>query len=218
MRPLLAGTFLALLAVSALPAEDILPVLSPLSITIAKDVPGVHYPADSSSGITFERAGFRFPQDTAYAALSEGAKTDELLAKPVEELCKNPVDALLLSNALQRQGRFSEFQKHFNLPALPVKPENLASVEAEIAQSASKVTGIRPLYVIEAANNSGQWIFYESVAGEKAWVNVDYFSKTESGIRLDEGNLNKDKDAKNLFNALAYDQMKNAHSVEIKPQ
>lgn len=218
MRPFLIGTFIALSAISALPGEDAVPRLSPLSITIAKDVPGVHYPTESVSGVVFERAGFRFPQGTAYPALTEGAKTDELLAKPVEELCKNRVDALLLSNALQRQGRFSEFQKHFNLPALPVKPENLASVEAQIAQRAAKVTSIRPLYVLEDANKSGQWLFYESVMGEKAWLNVDYFAKTETGFRLGEGNLNKDKDAGNLFNALVYDQMKSAHSVEIKPQ
>lgn len=218
MRPILSSAFIALLLISRLPAEDAAPVLSPLSITIARDVPGVRYPAESSSGLTFERKGFCFPQGPVFPPLSEGAKTNELLAKSVEELCKHPIDALLLSNALQRQGRFTEFQKHFNLPALPVKPENLASVEAEIAQRASKVTGIRPLYLIEDANKSGQWIFYESVMGEKAWVNVDYFSKTETGFRLGEGNLNKDKDAANLFNALVYDQMKSAHSVEIKPQ
>ncbi len=218
MRYCLAGTFLALLVVSALPAEDIQPVLAPLSITIARNVPGVRYPAGSSSGITFERAGFRFPQGTAFPPLSEGAETDKLLAKPIEELCTRPVDVLLLSNALQRQGRFTEFQKHFNLPAMPVKPENLASVEAQIAQRAAKVTGIRPLYMIEDANKSGQWIFYDSVMGDKAWVNVDYFSKTETGYRLGGGNLNKDKEAESLFNALVYDQMKSAHSVEIKPQ
>lgn len=218
MRSFLVGAFLVLSIVSAIPAEGTQPVLSPLSVTIAKDVQGVRYPAESSSGIAFQRAGFRFPQGTTFPALDEDARIDELLAKPVEELCKSPVDVLLLSNALQRKGRFSEFQKHFNLPALPVKPENLASVEAQIAQRAAKVTGIRPLYLIEDANKSGQWIFYESVMGEKTWVNVDYFSKTETGFRLGEGNLNKDKDVSNLFNALVYDQMKNAHSVEIKPQ
>jgi len=218
MRSLLACILVTSFATFGLHASDEAPKPSPLAITIARDVPGVLYPKDSTTGIEFQRSGILYPQDAVFPALTDPKAADELLSKSPEELSRHPEQVLLLSNALERQGRFTEFQKYFSLPALPVKPENLASVEAQIAQRAAKVSSVRLLYLIESPDHSGQWLFYESMMGEKAWVNADYFAKTEAGYRLAEGNLNKDKDVNSLFNALVHDQMKGAHSVEIKPQ
>lgn len=218
MRSILACILVAPFTISGLPADDGTPKLAPLSVTIEKDVPGVVYPKESTAGIDLQRNGLLYPKDTVFPAISDTKAADELLAKSPEDLAAHPEQAVLLSNALERQGRFAEFRKFFNLPAPPVKPENLASVEAQIAQRAAKVSAIRPLCLIEDSDKSGRWFFYESVMGDKSWVNVDYFAKSESGYRLAAGNLNKDKGAMNLFDALAYDQMKGAHSVAIKPQ
>jgi hypothetical protein len=193
--------------------------LSELSIKIQKGVPGVIYGKDEENGRQFGRFGFIFPKPELIDCVDNSTAIEALLGETVEKLVADPMQVIVLSNALLRTERFSEFQKLYSIAA-SVEGAALFTnpVLMKKAGFARKTTGFRPLYIVENAEKTGLWIFYDTVTTDLTRLSADYFSKVGPVILPAIGNLNKDKDLMDLFNALVYDQMQGTHSVQVTPE
>lgn len=193
--------------------------LSELSINIQKGVPGVIYGKDEENGRQFGRPGFIFPKSELIDSVDNSTTIEALLGEPIEKLVVDPMQVIVLSNALLRTERFPEFRKLYSI-ASSVEGSALFTdaVLMKKAEFARKTKGFRPLYIVENAEKTGLWIFYDTVTTDLTRLSADYFSKVGPVILPAIGNMNKDKDLMDLFNALVYDQMQGAHSVRVKPE